>query len=87
MSEALDTSPNYLLLGFDGTEMEEKWIEDIVQVLKKITEPPYRELALNQLKCIVNMVAWIYDEKVLKTLYFLANQKYNISKKVGGVYE
>ena len=57
MSEALDTSPNYLLLGFDGTEMEEKWIEDIVQVLKKITEPPYRELALNQLKCIVNMVA------------------------------
>ena len=57
LSEALDTSPNYLLLGFDGTDMEEKWIEDIVQVLKKITEPPYRELALNQLKCIVNMVA------------------------------
>ena len=57
LSEALNTSPNYLLLGPDGIGMDEKWIEDIVQVLKKITEPPYRELALNQLKCIVNMVA------------------------------
>ena len=57
LSEALNTSPNYLLLGPDGIGMEEKWIDDIVQVLKKITEPPYRELAINQLKCIVNMVA------------------------------
>ena len=55
--EALNTSPNYLLLGPDGIGMDEKWIEDVMQVLKKITEPPYRELALNQLKCIVNMVA------------------------------
>ena len=57
LSEALDTSPNYLLLGPDGIGMDEEWIEDVMQVLKKITEPLYRELALNQLKCIANMAA------------------------------
>lgn len=57
LSEALDTSPNYLFLGSDGATAEDKWLEDVMQVLRKITEPLYRELALNQLKCIANMAA------------------------------
>ncbi len=56
LSEALNTSLNYLLLGSDGATAEDKWLEDVIQVLKKIAEP-YRELALNQLKCIANMAA------------------------------
>ena len=57
LSEALETSPNYLLLGSDGTVKEDEWVESVIQVLKKIIEPRLRDLALEQLKCIANMAA------------------------------
>ena len=57
LSKSLDTTPNYLLLGHEETRSEDAWIEDMIQVMKKITEPLYRELALKQLKCIAGIAA------------------------------
>ncbi len=57
LSETLETSPNYLLLGSTEADCEDTWIEDMLQVMKKITEPIYRDLALKQLKCIAGIAA------------------------------
>ena len=57
LSETLETSPNYLLLGLTEVDREDTWIEDMLQVMKKITEPIYRDLALKQLKCIAEIAA------------------------------
>ena len=48
---------NYLLLGLTEVDREDTWIEDMLQVTKKITEPIYRDLALKQLKCIAEIAA------------------------------
>ena len=52
LAKALETTPNYLLLGQSEGELADTWIEDMLLVMKKITEPAYKDLALKQLKCI-----------------------------------
>ena len=57
LADALGTTPNYLLLGRPEGAATDAWIEDMLQVMKKITEPIYRDLALKQLKCIAEIAA------------------------------
>lgn len=52
LAEALETTPDYLLLG--KTE-EESWMNDVIRVLGSIQDPAMRKLALNQLKCIASV--------------------------------
>ena len=56
LAKALDTSPNYLLLGTAESTIDDVWVENVFEVLKKISTP-YRELALKQLKCIADITA------------------------------
>jgi transcriptional regulator with XRE-family HTH domain len=52
LAEALETTPDYLLLG--KTE-EELWMKDVIRVLGGIQDPAMRKLALDQLKCIASV--------------------------------
>ena len=52
LAEALETTPDYLLLG--KTE-EEPWMKDVIRVLGSIKDPAMRKLALDQLKCIASV--------------------------------
>ncbi len=52
LAEALETTPDYLLLG--KTE-EELWMKDVIRVLGGIQDPAKRKLALDQLKCIASV--------------------------------
>ena len=52
LAEALETTPDYLLLG--KTE-EEPWMKDVIRVLGSIQDPAMRKLALDQLKCIASV--------------------------------
>ena len=52
LARALHTTPNYLLL---GDIEEDDWMDDMIRILEKIRTPEMRRLALNQLKCIVEI--------------------------------
>ena len=52
LAEALETTPDYLLLG--KTE-EDPWMKDVIRVLGSIKDPTMRKLALDQLKCIASV--------------------------------
>ena len=52
LAEALETTPDYLLLG--KTE-EDSWMKDVMRVLGSIQDPTMRKLALDQLKCIASV--------------------------------
>ena len=52
LAEALETTPDYLLLG--KTE-EDPWMKDVIRVLGSIQDPAMRKLALDQLKCIASV--------------------------------
>ena len=52
LAEALETTPDYLLLG--KTE-EDTWMKDVIRVLGSIQDPAMRKLALDQLKCIASV--------------------------------
>ena len=52
LAKVLETTPNYLLLG----EVEEDdWMQEMKRVLGKIENPGMRALAMNQMKCFVNL--------------------------------
>ena len=53
----MSASPNGDFYPALTVDREDTWIEDMLQVMKKITEPIYRDLVLKQLKCIVEIAA------------------------------
>ncbi len=57
LADALGTTPNYLLLGQPEGAATHAWIEDMLLIMNKISEPVYRDLALKQLKCIAETVS------------------------------
>lgn len=57
LADALGTTPNYLLLGQPEGAATDAWIEDMLLIMNKISEPVYRDLALKQLKCIAETVS------------------------------
>ena len=52
LAKALQTTPNYLLMGESD---EDSWEEDMILILERITDPAMRKLAMQQLKCIADM--------------------------------
>ena len=52
LAKALHTTPNYLLL---GDIEEDDWMDDMIQILQKISRPEYRELAKKQIELIANI--------------------------------
>ena len=52
LANTLNTTPNYLLL---GAEEEEAWEEDVMRILKKISDSSMRKLAIKQLECIISI--------------------------------
>lgn len=67
LADALGTTPNYLLLGQPEGAATDAWIEDMLLIMNKISEPVYRDLALKQLKCIAETVSGS-DENSCKLL-------------------
>ncbi len=53
LAEALNTTPDYLLLG--KTE-EDPWTKEAMWVLNGIKDPAMRELALKQIRCIAGIL-------------------------------
>ena len=49
LAKALHTTPNYLLLGDIVTD---DWLDDMIQILQKISKSEYRELAKKQIELI-----------------------------------
>ena len=52
LSKALQTTPNYLLMGESD---ENSWEEDMMHILDRITDPAMRKLAMRQLQCIADV--------------------------------
>lgn len=52
LAKALQTTPNYLLMGESD---ENSWEEDMIRILERITNPAMRRLAMQQLQCIADM--------------------------------
>ena len=52
LAKALHTTPNYLLL---GDIEEDDWMDDMIQILQKISRPEYRELAKKQIELIAEI--------------------------------
>lgn len=52
LAKALHTTPNYLLMGESD---DDSWVEDMLQILERITDPAMRKLAMQQLKCIADI--------------------------------
>ena len=52
LAKALQTTPNYLLMGESD---EDSWEEDMIHILVRITDPAMRKLAMQQLQCIADM--------------------------------
>ena len=52
LAKALHTTPNYLLLGDLETD---DWLDDMIQILQKISKPEYRELAKKQIELIIEL--------------------------------
>ena len=49
LAKVLHTTPNYILL---GTTNDASWEEDVMKILRKISDPSMRKLAIKQLECI-----------------------------------
>ena len=52
LNMALDTTPNYLLLG--DVEADD-WMDDMIQMLEKIKRPEHRELAKKQIALLAEI--------------------------------
>ncbi|MDT3844784.1 MAG: helix-turn-helix domain-containing protein [Bacillota bacterium] len=52
LAKALQTTPNYLLMGED---QEDSWEEDVIRILDRIKDSAMRKLAISQLQCIADM--------------------------------
>ncbi|MDD6195954.1 helix-turn-helix domain-containing protein [[Clostridium] aminophilum] len=53
LARALQTTPNYLLM---GESHEDSWEEDVIRILDWIKDPAMRKLAIRQLQCIADMI-------------------------------
>lgn len=51
--KALQTTPNYLLM---GESHEDSWEEDVIRILDWIKDAAMRKLAIRQLQCIADMI-------------------------------
>ena len=60
LAKALHTTPNYLLLGDIETD---DWMDDMIQILQKISKSEYRELAKKQIELIVRISVIIKREE------------------------
>ena len=52
LAKTLHITPNYLLL---GDIEEDDWMDDMIQILQKISRPEYRELTKKQMELIANI--------------------------------
>ena len=53
LAKALQTTPNYLLMGESHEDSRE---EDVIWILDWIKDPAMRKLAIRQLQCIADMI-------------------------------
>lgn len=57
LADVLEITPNYLVLGQNEGKLTDAWIEDMLLIMNKISEPFYKDLALKQLRCIAETVS------------------------------
>ena len=53
LAEALETDPNYLILGDKAPEFEYGFIAEMLELMSKITDPKMQEMLLKQIRALV----------------------------------
>ena len=53
LAKALETDPNYLIMGKKATESDNRFVDEAADLLSKITDPKVQELLLKQIRALV----------------------------------
>ena len=53
LAEALQTDPNYLILGEKTPEADNRFVNEATELLSKITDPMVQEMLLKQIRALV----------------------------------
>ena len=53
LAKALETDPNYLIMGKKATESNNRFVDEAADLLSKITDPKVQELLLKQIRALV----------------------------------
>lgn len=53
LAEVLGTDPNYLILGDKAPEFEYGFMDEMLELMSKITEPKMQEILLKQIRALV----------------------------------
>ena len=53
LAEALETDPNYLILGDKAPEFEYGFMDEMLELMSKITDPKMQEILLKQIRALV----------------------------------
>ena len=53
LANALETDPNYLIMGEKAPEADNRFMDEAADLLSKITDPKVQELLLKQIRALV----------------------------------
>ena len=53
LAKALETDPNYLIMGKKAPESDNRFVDEAADLLSKITDPKVQELLLKQIRALV----------------------------------
>ena len=53
LAEALQTDPNYLIMGEKASEADNRFVNEAVELFSKITDPKMQEMLLKQIRALV----------------------------------
>ena len=53
LANALETDPNYLIMGEKAPESDNRFMDEAADLLSKITDPKVQELLLKQIRALV----------------------------------
>ena len=53
LAEALQTDPNYLILGEKTPEADNRFVNEAAELFSKITDPKVQEMLLKQIRALV----------------------------------
>ena len=53
LAEALQTDPNYLIMGEKASESDNRFVSEAAELFSKITDPMVQEMLLKQIRALV----------------------------------
>ena len=53
LAKALETDPNYLIMGEKASESDNRFVNEAVELFSKITDPKMQEMLLKQIRALV----------------------------------